>query len=98
MNWKQQLRVFELNKQWDQAIEFMQIAVEANPDYLYLNHKISNQSIAAIEYAQQALQMGSEVRNKLLWYSDFYEYLSEEIIKWAKGAVARNSKAQQWQA
>jgi hypothetical protein len=63
-------------------------------DYLYLNHKISNQNIAAIEYAQQVLQMGSKIRNKLLWYNDFYEYLSEEIIKWAEGVIAQNSKAQ----
>lgn len=46
MNWKQQLRVFELNKQWDQAIEFMQIVVEANPDdmdaYIYINFLIMN--------------------------------------------------------
>ena len=67
-------------------------------DYLYLNRKISNHDLTAIEYAQQVLQMGSNIRNKLLWYSDFYEYLSEEIIKWAKDVIAQNSKIQQIQA
>ena len=46
MDWKKQLRVFELNKQWDQAIEFMQIVIEANPNdmdaYIYMNFLVMN--------------------------------------------------------
>jgi tetratricopeptide (TPR) repeat protein len=46
MDWKRQLRVFELNKQWDQAIEFMQIVIAAHPDdmdaYIYMNFLIMN--------------------------------------------------------
>lgn len=46
MNWKTHLRKLELNKQWDQAIEFMQIIIEANPDdmyaYIYINFLLMN--------------------------------------------------------
>ena len=46
MNWKKQLRELELNGQWDRAIEFMQIVVEANPDdmdaYIYINFLLMN--------------------------------------------------------
>jgi len=41
MGWKEHLRELELNKKWDQAIEFMQMIIEANPDnmdaYIYTN-------------------------------------------------------------
>ena len=67
-------------------------------DYLYVNRRILNQSPAALEYAEQALERGSKLRDKLNWHCAFNKYLSEEIIKWAQDVVAWNSKAQQWQA
>lgn len=46
MGWKEYLRELELNKQWDQAIEFMQIIIVANPDnmdaYIYINFLLMN--------------------------------------------------------
>lgn len=46
VNWKIHLRGLELNKQWDQAIEFMQIIIGANPDdmhaYIYMNFLLMN--------------------------------------------------------
>ena len=191
INWKKYLRILELDKQWDRAIEFMQITIEANPndmdayiymnflimnllslenynalkhdyyaelakkyfdesyakfsnnaeylfctgvtaimneeylgleteavhkmliqamglepdnilyksaDYLYLNRKILNQSPAALEYAEQALHLGSDLRSKLNWHCAFNKYLSEASIRWAQDVVAQNSKTQQVQA
>ena len=67
-------------------------------DYLYVNRRILNQSPAALEYAEQALSHNSELDSKLNWHCAFNKYLSEEIIKWAEGVIARDSKIQQWQA
>lgn len=46
MGWKEHLRELELNKKWDQAIEFMQMIIEANPNnmdaYIYTNFLLMN--------------------------------------------------------
>lgn len=46
MNWKVYLRELELNKQWDRAIEFMQMIIETNSDdmhaYIYMNFLLMN--------------------------------------------------------
>ena len=67
-------------------------------DYLYLDRRFSNQAPAALEYAKQILQMGLDLRNQLSWEHRFDEYICNKIIKWAEGVIARDSKAQQWQA
>ena len=45
-------------------------------DYLYVNRIILNQSPAALEYAEQALERGSKLRDKLNWHCAFNKYLS----------------------
>ena len=67
-------------------------------DYLYLDRRFSNQAPVALEYAKQILQMGLDLRNQLSWEHRFDEYICNKIIKWAEGVIARDSKAQQWQA
>ncbi len=67
-------------------------------DYLYLNRRILNQSPAALEYAKQALHLGSDLRSKLNWHCAFNKYLSKLISKWAQDVVAQSSKTQQVQA
>jgi hypothetical protein len=54
MNRKEHLRKLELNKQWDQAIEFMQIIIEANPNdvdaYIYTNLLLINLLVISLKY------------------------------------------------
>lgn len=46
MNWKIQLALFEQNKEWDAAIEFMQQVIRENPNdmdaYLLMNYLLMN--------------------------------------------------------
>ena len=46
MNWKKYLRILELNKQWGDAIEFMQDVIRDNSDdmdaYIYMNFLLMN--------------------------------------------------------
>jgi hypothetical protein len=46
MNWKEKLRKLEINKQWDDAITFMESVIKQNPNdmdaYIFMNYLLMN--------------------------------------------------------
>lgn len=77
MYWKEHLRKLELNKQWDQAIEFMQMIIEANPDdmdsYIYMNFLLMN---LLVEESHNENKHGNYVKLLKKYFKDSYAKFS----------------------
>ena len=90
MEWKESLRKLERNKQWDEAIEFMQAVIDQNHDdmdaYIAMNYLLMNLIIEEewnnsnhSYYVEQLQKYIDESYDKFSYNAEYLYYMSQII-------------------